>query len=129
MASPLPRAGWQSPLWRAAAYGHTAMAEALLAAGASVNLQDKNGAGAPALELISARASAPLLSWRFMLAPAASSASAVAVCPYAAARHRGDQPARAAAATADWSPIITTRAVSFPAVNTRRTRSSAQVTG
>ena len=82
-----PHAGWL-PLWRAAAYGHTATAEALLVAGASVNLQDNDGAGAPALELISARAPAPSLSWKLTLPPATSSASAVAVRPYAAAYHR-----------------------------------------
>ena len=50
MAPPPPRAG-QSPLYWAARYGHTAIAEALLAAGANVNLQSEYGAWARAVEL------------------------------------------------------------------------------
>jgi len=50
MAPPPPRAGW-SPLHQAANNGHTATAEALLAAGANVNLQDNAGAWARAVEL------------------------------------------------------------------------------
>ena len=50
MAPPPPRAGI-SPLFKAAYYGHTAIAEALLAAGANVNLQDILGAWARAVEL------------------------------------------------------------------------------
>ena len=50
MAPPPPRAG-ESPLHWAAANGHTAIAEALLAAGANVNLQEKDGAWARAVEL------------------------------------------------------------------------------
>eukprot|EP00959_Pyramimonas_sp_CCMP1952_P364637 7636186-Pyramimonas_sp.AAC.1 len=50
MAPSLPRAG-QSPLWLAAEKGRTAMAEALLAAGANGDLQDDYGAGARAVEL------------------------------------------------------------------------------
>ena len=45
MAPPPPRAGW-SPLHVAAQDGHTAIAEALLAAGANVNLQEVDGAWA-----------------------------------------------------------------------------------
>ena len=44
MAPPLPRAG-NTPLHEAAYAGHAAMVEALLAAGANVNLQDGDGAG------------------------------------------------------------------------------------
>eukprot|EP00959_Pyramimonas_sp_CCMP1952_P016321 345703-Pyramimonas_sp.AAC.1 len=50
MAPPPPRAG-ESPLHRAAWKGHTAIAEALLAAGANVNLQRNDGAWARAVEL------------------------------------------------------------------------------
>ena len=51
MAPPPPRAG-VSPLHQAANNGHTATAEALLAAGANVNLQENNcGAWARAVEL------------------------------------------------------------------------------
>eukprot|EP00959_Pyramimonas_sp_CCMP1952_P094995 1986543-Pyramimonas_sp.AAC.1 len=50
MAPPPPRAGW-SPLHQAAAWGHTAIAEALLAAGANVDLQNNRGAWARAVEL------------------------------------------------------------------------------
>ena len=50
MAPPPPRAG-DSPLHYAAANGRTATAEALLAAGANVNLQSNNGAWARAVEL------------------------------------------------------------------------------
>eukprot|EP00959_Pyramimonas_sp_CCMP1952_P130858 2736194-Pyramimonas_sp.AAC.1 len=50
MAPPPPRAG-ASPLHYAAVKGHTAIAEALLAAGANVNLQDRDGAWARAVEL------------------------------------------------------------------------------
>eukprot|EP00959_Pyramimonas_sp_CCMP1952_P121419 2539121-Pyramimonas_sp.AAC.1 len=50
MAPPPPRAGL-SPLHRAASNGHTAIAEALLAAGANVDLKDKYGAWARAVEL------------------------------------------------------------------------------
>eukprot|EP00959_Pyramimonas_sp_CCMP1952_P438053 9170708-Pyramimonas_sp.AAC.1 len=50
MAPPPPRAG-QSPLHLAAMEGHTAIAEALLAAGANVNLQDNSGAWARAMQL------------------------------------------------------------------------------
>eukprot|EP00959_Pyramimonas_sp_CCMP1952_P423801 8877517-Pyramimonas_sp.AAC.1 len=49
MSAPPPRAG-ASPLWLAAANGHTAMAEALLAAGANVDLRI-GGVGARAVEL------------------------------------------------------------------------------
>ena len=59
-----------------------------------MNLQDNNGAEARALISSSAGAPAPSVSWWLTLPPATSSASAVAVCPYAAARHKGDQPAR-----------------------------------
>ena len=50
MAPPPPRAGW-SPLHFAAKNGRTATAEALLAAGANVNLQRNDGAWARAVEL------------------------------------------------------------------------------
>ena len=50
MAPPPPHAG-QSPLHCAAYKGHTATAEALLAAGANVNLQSNGGAWARAVEL------------------------------------------------------------------------------
>ena len=50
MAPPPPRAG-DSPLHMAAMKGHTATAEALLAAGANVNLQNNDGAWARAVEL------------------------------------------------------------------------------
>ena len=50
MAPPPPRAG-DSPLANAAWKGHTAIAEALLAAGANVNLQRNEGAWARAVEL------------------------------------------------------------------------------
>ena len=50
MAPPPPRAG-QSPLYMAADNGHTAIAGALLAAGANVNLQNNEGAWARAVEL------------------------------------------------------------------------------
>ena len=50
MAPPPPRAG-RSPLFKTAREGHTAIAEALLAAGANVDLQDENGAWARAVEL------------------------------------------------------------------------------
>ena len=50
MAPPPPRAGY-SPLHWAAHKGHRAIAEALLAAGANVNLQDNAGAWARAVEL------------------------------------------------------------------------------
>eukprot|EP00959_Pyramimonas_sp_CCMP1952_P262809 5495485-Pyramimonas_sp.AAC.1 len=62
MAPPPPRAGqsplwWaaqggHSPLWAAACNGRTETAQALLAAGASVDLRDNEGAGARALELM-----------------------------------------------------------------------------
>ena len=51
MAPPPPRAG-ESPLWWAAENGHTETAQALLAAGANVDLQDNDGARARALELM-----------------------------------------------------------------------------
>ena len=47
MAPPPLRAGL-SPLYWAVENGHTATAEALLAGGANVNLQNKDGAGARA---------------------------------------------------------------------------------
>eukprot|EP00959_Pyramimonas_sp_CCMP1952_P300110 6277325-Pyramimonas_sp.AAC.1 len=50
MAPPPPRAG-HTPLFWAAANGHTATAKALLAAGANGDLQDDDGAGARAVEL------------------------------------------------------------------------------
>eukprot|EP00976_Prorocentrum_cordatum_P052444 1058087-Prorocentrum_minimum.AAC.1 len=50
MAPPPPRAG-DSPLREAARIGQTATAEALLVAGANVNLQEKDGAWARAVEL------------------------------------------------------------------------------
>ena len=50
MAPPPPRAG-SSPLHVAAFKGRTAIAEALLAAGANVNLQNIYGAWARAVEL------------------------------------------------------------------------------
>ena len=50
MAPPPPRAG-DSPLYKAAYKRHTAIAEALLAAGANVNLQCNGGAWARAVEL------------------------------------------------------------------------------